>query len=876
MTRPIQSCLDSSSPRLLLVLRLCLLIALGFIVGTPGLASAETFARVAHWVPPERHAEFAEMYEAEIVPYLEEMGFRATDVQGRATVDSVFSRLYVFDSPADVLAMRDTLRSRHELLGHFRRYGEIFGTTEWSGMLKGSFRLYSHEVGPLPGGKLGAGTQTRLGDGRGRWRTLDVTDGLAGPMVQTMLQDRLGQMWFGTKNNGVSRFDGQSWMSLGADEGLPSNDVEVLFEDSDGRLWAGTSEGLAQIVDDKVVAVFDETQGLPGRRVRAIVEGPDRTLWVGLFDGGLSNYNGTSWKSISAADDGLEALVDGLAFDTDGTLWVGTPFGLNTFDGESWAAVDLGEDAVANKGVRAILVDTDGNRWISLMEVGLARLSPDGTVTMFGDEEHGPLKYVCSLSQDSYGRIWAGTYDRGALVFEDGDWRPLNSNNGLAHNSVYQVLQDTEGFLWFATMGGASRLDEHGLTVYGDEDGLRETNIHHLRQDASGALWIAHMVGSAGVTVLADSVLTTYMEADGLAGDHVGRTYADQSGHAWVTGEGGATRIDGDSVTIVGLDQGLPTRGVYSMIQTTDGIYWFGTGYGLARYDGHRMEVFGEEDGLASHDVLALHEDREGNLWIASQCGVTRYDGESFQAMGTADGLIDEYVADITSGPDGRIWFATHGGVAVYDGESFKGYTTDDGLTSNDVHAVVADGDDLWVGTDGGGISRFDGNVFQSLTAKDGLPDNVSLTVAVADEGIWVGGSAGLSFYRPGQAIDVPVLINAVVAGRRFGLDEKVEVASTVELMAFEFRGISLKTLPGQTVFCYRLVGHDDEWYHTRANRVEYTDLPRGDYRFEVQAVDRDLNYSAAPASIDVVVRLPYERIAWGMCLVLALGLIVW
>ena len=154
MTRPIQSCLDSSSPRLLLVLRLCLLIALGFIVGTPGLASAETFARVAHWVPPERHAEFAEMYEAEIVPYLEEMGFRATDVQGRATVDSVFSRLYVFDSPADVLAMRDTLRSRHELLGHFRRYGEIFGTTEWSGMLKGSFRLYSHEVGPLPGGKL--------------------------------------------------------------------------------------------------------------------------------------------------------------------------------------------------------------------------------------------------------------------------------------------------------------------------------------------------------------------------------------------------------------------------------------------------------------------------------------------------------------------------------------------------------------------------------------------------------------------------------------------------------------------------------------------------------------------------------------------------
>ena len=45
----------------------------------------------------------------------------------------------------------------------------------------------------------------------GHWRTFDVTDGLAGLMVNGITQDRDGHLWFATMNNGVSCYDGRVW-----------------------------------------------------------------------------------------------------------------------------------------------------------------------------------------------------------------------------------------------------------------------------------------------------------------------------------------------------------------------------------------------------------------------------------------------------------------------------------------------------------------------------------------------------------------------------------------------------------------------------------------------------------------------------------------
>jgi DNA-binding NtrC family response regulator len=100
-----------------------------------------------------------------------------------------------------------------------------------------------------------------------------------------------------------------------------------------------------------------------------------------------------------------------------------------------------------------------------------------------------------------------------------------------------------------------------------------------------------------------------------------------------------------------------------------------------------------------------------------------------------------------------------------------------------------------------------------------------------------------------------------VIADRELGAPEQVTVSSPQPLLAFEFRGSSFRTRSGQLAYLYRLSGLDEEWHLTREHRVVYRDLPRGDYIFEVKAVDRDLNYSA-PLTVAVTVTPAYGQIA--------------
>jgi len=81
-------------------------------------------------------------------------------------------------------------------------------------------------------------------------------------------------------------------------------------------------------------------------------------------------------------------------------------------------------------------------------------------------------------------------------------------------------------------------------------------------------------------------------------------------------------------------------------------------------------------------------------------------------------------------------------------------------------------------------------------------------------------------------------------------------------MIAFEFQGSSLKTPWDRMAYVVRLEGYDVGWRPTLERRMEYTDLPRGKYVFQVKAVDRDLAYSEVPAEVRVTIHLPYGRMA--------------
>ncbi len=81
------------------------------------------------------------------------------------------------------------------------------------------------------------------------WQTFRASDGLGSGLVRSIMEDRSGNLWFGT-TAGVSRFDGASWHSYTAADGLALGEVLAVLEDRTGNLWVGTSEGGVSRYDD--------------------------------------------------------------------------------------------------------------------------------------------------------------------------------------------------------------------------------------------------------------------------------------------------------------------------------------------------------------------------------------------------------------------------------------------------------------------------------------------------------------------------------------------------------------------------------------------------------------------------------------------------
>jgi signal transduction histidine kinase/CheY-like chemotaxis protein/streptogramin lyase len=850
------------------------LLALSLLARTS--AAEPTLARLSFWVPPEKMAEFTQVYAEEVVPFLREHALVESSVEGRPTAQGVFSRLFEFSSPAEWARVEKTLGEDPQTREHLRLLEGLVETDPANGMPRVAFGLYSAPAGRGKTQPAGPGKTRALGPGRGHWQTYDVTNGLAGPWVRAIAQDRTGHLWFATFNDGVSRYDGQTWTTFTTQDGLADNRVSALILDREGNLWFGTHAGASRY-DGTNWTTFTTQNGLADNRVIAIFQDREGSLWFGTH-AGASRYDGTNWTTFTTQDGLVSNTLTDVLQDREGHMWFASPWGASRYDGQSFTTFTT-KDGLVHDDVWKLYEDREGNLWFGTDGNGMSRY--DGqSFTTFTTQDGLGSNYAMSFYQDRDGHLWVGTHGGGVSRYEGTSWTTFTTRDGLAHSEVDAIFQDREGLLWFATSGGVSRYDQDSFTFFGLEDGLAGHGAHALYRDREGHIWFASgnpMSKQGGVSRYDGSRITTFTVEDGLADNGVYSVHQDRQGNLWFGTHAGAGRYDGEKFTTFTIEDGLASNDIGTIYQDRDGNLWFSVwDKGVSRYDGEKFTTFSAEDGLAGNHVSPIYEDRAGNLWFGSAGhGVSRYDGQQFTTFTTRDGLAHDDVLKILQDRQGHMWFATHGGLCRYDGERFATWTTRDGLASNDVHALVQDEEShLWIGTDGGGVSRFDGRLFQNLTREDGLASNVALSLILdRDGGLWIGSNQGLTRYRGQPSPPIPVFVDAVVADRRYPKAGEVAIPSSAGLTAFEFRGLSFKTRPGQLLYLYRLAGFDREWRQTRQTRVEYAQLPLGEYVFQVQAVDRDLNYSQAPAQVYLRVHLPYAQMAWGSGLGLAVAL---
>ncbi|WP_373548732.1 two-component regulator propeller domain-containing protein [Haliscomenobacter sp.] len=76
--------------------------------------------------------------------------------------------------------------------------------------------------------------------------------------VQCAIQDKAGNLWFGTSDNGLYKYDGKTFTQFLEADGLNSNNISCLLEDKTGNIWVGTRQTGLYLFDGKKFIDYSE------------------------------------------------------------------------------------------------------------------------------------------------------------------------------------------------------------------------------------------------------------------------------------------------------------------------------------------------------------------------------------------------------------------------------------------------------------------------------------------------------------------------------------------------------------------------------------------------------------------------------------------
>ncbi|MCC7264791.1 MAG: sigma 54-interacting transcriptional regulator [Candidatus Latescibacteria bacterium] len=801
-----------------------------------------TLARLSFFLPPAQLDDFAALYDQHLALLLQPHGLDSGFSDDRPSVAGVLSRLFAVDSPTALIRIQQVLR--HDLAWRqtLKDLGERLGVSV----------RYHLGIYATPAGE---GKVVDAGPGRylGQWHSFGVADGLASPLISVLLWGREGRLWIGTWD-GLSCFDGAQFTHYTMADGLPGARVRSLCQDREGTLWIGTGgfvDGVGWGVcrfDGKEFVTYTTADGLAGNWVGALTEDRQGALWLGT-QGGLSRFDGERFQSFTKQDGLAADWVWAIEESAHGGLWIGTEEGLCRMEEGGIRSRKGGIE----RRVYSILEQPD-RLWVGGYGVGYYE----------GEEFTSLLERTeaMSLCADQQGEIWWADYGMGVRCYRYGQLPLYELAQGLANNQTIAVVFDEAGQLWEGSQGGGiGRSEEGRFFPITTQEGLADNAMYSLLADCQGWLW----VGTQSGVNWYDGQQIQKLKVDEHPAHNLVLVFSqDRQGRLWMVTLWGVVKYyDGKEVVTIREMRGSRAHTARAIVEDPQGRMWFATGEpGVHCWRDHTWRTYTTADGLLEDDVRTLGLDSQGRLWLVTGTGtVSRLEGEGFVTVDTGEGLGHSPGRVIVEDSKGNLWFATDGGGAsCWDGERFTRYTQAEGLVFDRVFSLWEDErGHLWFGTQGGGVSRFDGQVFQTLSTQDGLLNDVVQEIRPADGGeVWLATEGGLVRYRPGRT-PPKVRIKAVVADRAYTPEEQIIVSTGQARLSFSFQGSSFTSRPDRLVYRYRLEGHDMEWRTTRKSRAEYLYVPVGEYTFQVQAVDVDLNYSE-PATVKLEV-VPDPRV---------------
>ena len=490
----------------------------------------------------------------------------------------------------------------------------------------------------------------------GQFRCRRQSDGLVSDNARTITLDGTGGAWIGTLV-GLSHLANGTIRNYTTADGLPAERVISVVVDSAKRVWVATPNGLVRREGDRFVR--DAIQ-LPGDTAVQFISAARGGLLIGV-EGHLYLRFGDSVTPIA---EGLippgTAFIDG-AMDQTGTIWVATRTGALRIQNGQVSHIGKANGLSSDLVIR-IMVDREGDIWFGT-ENGASKHAP-GPFRTYTADDGLPSPFVRDMVFDQQGRMWIGT--RNGVAVREGERFRRIPLPGVPDQRVYGLAREPNDGMLVGTRGGLVWYQNGRTRLYGEKEGLPGEAVYCLLPDQKGGVWIGT---ERGLARWERGRITTIGPAEVTKSGIISMA-RDQQGRLWLgRTAGGVAILDGDSVRIIGPNEGGSDQTVWDLQLDSQGNMWAGTnGDGVLRINDRGVRRFTSHDGLASNFIWQILGDSRGHVWLFGSEGIDRFTGEDLTHYGRGDGLIDLEGTASASFEDreGNLWFGTGAGLLRY------------------------------------------------------------------------------------------------------------------------------------------------------------------------------------------------------------------
>ena len=302
--------------------------------------------------------------------------------------------------------------------------------------------------------------------------------------IRSILEDRKGNIWFGSHNEGVARFDGETFTYFTTANGLTHPQVRSMREDVKGTIWFEGGQGLSTydglLITPQRERSFDSKHHWQMNPHDLWFKGEEEIDYnpqegqpgVYRYDGSKLSFH--AFPVEPREDDSAHYSVTTPAVKAqDGHLWFATYGAVIGYDGADFTIIDNAylnlDEETGFLHVRSLFEDSQGNLWIGNNGIGLLKFNGDTIVNVsaaFGlvasDSSHsgdtsppGTLEHVFAIQEDQSGNLWVGDRDTGAWRFDGESWHNYTEQDGLPDQHIWTIYRTSTGKLWFGLANGS-------------------------------------------------------------------------------------------------------------------------------------------------------------------------------------------------------------------------------------------------------------------------------------------------------------------------------------------------------------------------------------------------------------------------------------